>query len=201
MQTQFSLFEPSGNILPQDGEALMFPHFFSEEENERYLQTLLKETSWRQDPIVLYGKEIMQPRLTAWYGDKLKPLSYSGITMPPVEWTSTLLEIKAKVEDAIQFSFTSVLLNYYRNEQDSVGWHRDNEKKWGPNPTIASVSFGATRTFQFRHYFNKSLKTAVDLTPGSLLLMRAETQHFWEHQIPKRKHAIGPRINLTFRRV
>jgi alkylated DNA repair dioxygenase AlkB len=121
--------------------------------------------------------------------------------MIPIAWTDFLLEIKEAAEDAAEESFTHVLLNYYRNGADSMGWHRDNEKVLGTNPTIASVSFGASRAFQLRHYLTKSMKQDIILEHGSLLVMKGECQHYWEHQIPKTKKVLGGRINLTFRRL
>ena len=114
-------------------------------------------------------------------------------------WTPELLEIKSRIEEQAQIHFTSVLLNYYRNGNDYVGWHRDNEKVLRINPVIASVSFGATRTFKFRHMADKSLVRSAELAHGTYVLMKGETQHKWEHQVPKTKKVLTPRISLTFR--
>ena len=137
--------------------------------------------------------------MTAWYGDAGKTYCYSGITVEPIPWTPLLLSIKTRVEAVANTTFNSVLLNYYRGEQDSVSWHSDDEPELGQNPVIASVSFGATRKFQFKHKTNPDLRAAIDLTPGSLLIMAGATQHFWKHQIPKTTKPVGARINLTFR--
>lgn len=191
--------EQPQNIIPHDGEAYLFPAFFTPEESDRYFASLKQEIAWKQEPIKIFGNTVMQPRLTAWYSDPDKPYSYSGITMNPLPWTSALLEIKQRIETVSPKIFNSALLNQYRDEKDSVGWHRDNEKSLGINPVIGSVSFGATRTFQFRRYTNKSEKFSIELTHGSLLIMQGQTQHLWEHSIPKQSKAIGPRINITFR--
>lgn len=183
--------------MPKDGEVLYFPQIFTTDESDQYFKTLLEETPWKQESIVIYGKEMMQPRLTAWYGDH--DYKYSGLIMQAKPWTPTLLEIKKQVEAIANKNFNSALLNQYRNGNDSVGWHRDNEKELGINPVIASVSFGATRNFQFKHFTEKNLKAEIELTHGSLLLMRGETQHHWLHSIPKSKQAVGTRINITFR--
>lgn len=187
------------NLLPQDGEILFYPQLFTQSESETYFKTLQSEINWKHEPIKIFGKEVMQPRLTAWYGDLDRPYSYSGITMQPNLWIPELLLIKTKIEQIANVAFNSALLNQYRDEKDSVGWHRDNEKELGPNPIIGSVSFGASRTFQMKHYSDKKLKTSIELTNGSFLLMRGETQHFWQHSIPKTTRPTGPRINLTFR--
>ena len=142
---------------------------------------------------------MMQPRLTAFYGDPAKPYSYSGITMQVKPWNEGLLAIKNKIEEVAGVTFTGVLLNQYRNGLDSMGWHRDNEKELGINPVIGSVSFGATRKFQFRNFTEKKKLQSLELSNGSFLLMKGSTQHAWEHRVPKSREDIGIRINLTFR--
>ena len=196
---QSDLFNTSGNLLPFHGEVFYYPHFFSLAESDHYFNALQQEIQWKQEPIKIFGKDMMQPRLTAWYGDVDKPYSYSGITMQSLPWTNTLQQIKTAIEKLAGVRFTNALLNYYRDGKDSMGWHRDNEKELGINPVIGSVSFGAARIFRLRHYDKKKLVRSIELTHGSFLLMRGETQHHWEHQIPKTNSTIGGRINLTFR--
>ncbi|NQY07587.1 MAG: alpha-ketoglutarate-dependent dioxygenase AlkB, partial [Flavobacteriaceae bacterium] len=133
----------------------------------------------------------------ALYGNK--SYSYSNITMHPIPFTETLLEIKSKVEEIVEQEFNVCLLNLYRNGNDSNGWHSDNEQSLGKNPTIASISLGATRKFNLKHNDLKDEKLSFDLTHNSLFVMRGETQHFWKHQIPKTKKKVSERINLTFR--
>jgi alkylated DNA repair dioxygenase AlkB len=197
------LFNDTGadnrSLLPFKGEASYWCSFFTQAEADSFLLQLVETIAWKQEPIKIFGKEVLQPRLTAWYGDEGKSYSYSGITMRPVIWTDVLLQIKQRVETIAGTSFNSALLNYYRNGQDSMGWHRDNEKELGINPVIASVSFGAARNFQLRLYGDKSRAKTITLTHGSLLLMRGETQHYWEHRVPKTTAALGARVNITFR--
>lgn len=187
------------NLLPFDGVARYYPEFFSAIESDLYFNRLLEETAWKQEPIKIFGKEVMQPRLTAWYGDSDKTYTYSGITMQPYPWTSTLAAIKQRIETVAPVIFTSALLNLYRDGQDSMGWHRDNERMLGEKPAIGSVSFGATRMFQLRHYDRKEPLRSVPLAHGSFLLMEGTTQQYWEHRIPKTAKPVGSRINLTFR--
>ncbi|HEY9048969.1 MAG TPA: alpha-ketoglutarate-dependent dioxygenase AlkB [Ohtaekwangia sp.] len=187
------------SILPREGDVQFFPEFFSQNESDRYFEELQHSIDWQQRPIKIYGKELMQPRLTAWYGDEGKLYSYSGITLTPLLWNDTLRQIKQRIETIVPVVFNSALLNLYRDQHDSMGWHRDNEKELGIDPVIASVSFGAARTFQFRHYYDKKEKLSLELTHGSLLLMQGKTQHAWEHGLPKRTNATGMRINITFR--
>jgi alkylated DNA repair dioxygenase AlkB len=201
---QLQLFNPQmvkQALSMPDLEATLYSNLFDVEESERLFQALAQTIFWSQETITLFGKQHLVPRLVAWYGDRGKVYTYSGITHQPHAWTDTLLAIKARVEAVSQTSFNSVLLNLYRNGQDSMGWHSDDEPELGPNPTIASVSLGGTRRFQLRHRYRKELRTVIDLTDGSLLLMKGPTQHFWQHQIPKTRQVVEPRINLTFRTI
>lgn len=183
----------------KDGELRLYPYLFSPQECQSYLTQLIENIDWQQDEIKLYGKQIPLPRLTAWFGDEGKNYMYSGITVKPKTWTPCLLDIKNKVEKISNVRFNSVLLNYYRNERDSVSWHSDDEPELGKDPIIGSVSFGDVRTFQLKHKTDKVLSVNKDLPDGSYLEMAGSTQHYWLHQIPKRTRKIGPRINLTFR--
>lgn len=160
---------------------------------------LQHEIPWQQDDITLFGKTHPQPRLTALFGNEGKPYSYSNIVMQPHRWNPLLTFIKEEIEKVSGVTFTTVLLNYYRDGKDSNGWHADNEKELGTNPVIASVSFGAERFFHLQYNLDKNIKQKILLEHGSLLLMQGQTQHFWKHQIPKTAKPIGPRINLTFR--
>ncbi len=189
------------NVLPKQGEVFLFDNFFSQKEADAFFQKLQSTIQWKQEPIKMFGKLVMQPRLTAWYGDADKTYTYSGITMQPNPWTKELLLIKEKIETVSNAQFTSALLNLYRDGQDSMGWHRDNEKELGINPTIGSVSFGESRTFKLRDYASKEIVRSIDLQHGSYLLMQGETQHFWEHQIPKTTKKKNLRINITFRKI
>jgi len=187
------------NLLSRDGDVRFYPEFFDKVESDYYFEKLINEITWKQEPIIIFGRKVMQPRITAWYGDDGRNYSYSGITMTPRAWTGFLSEIKKRVEWVSGVKFNSALLNQYRNENDSVGWHRDNEKELGTNPIIGSVSFGFTREFQFRHHSQKTLKTSVSLSHGSVLIMKGDTQHHWLHSIPKNKGPAGARVNITFR--
>lgn len=182
-----------------DSDIRYYPGLFGPERSDQLFDALIEETPWRADKITVFGKTYDQPRLTAWYGEEGKSYSYSNIVMDPIPFTPLLLEIKSKVEALTNGRFNSCLLNLYRDGQDSNGWHADDEKELGHNPVIASVSFGAIRMFHLRHKRDTSLKQKIALEAGSLLLMSGPTQHFWNHQLPKTKRKIDPRINLTFR--
>lgn len=200
--TQTPLHTDSMRPVPlqlPDADIAFYPVFFNQQESDRLLTELTQTIDWRQDWITIYGRSLPQPRLTAWYADPGKSYTYSGITMVPAAWTPLLLELKTNVEAVSGVAFNSVLLNLYRDGQDSMGWHSDDEAELGPNPVIASFSLGGTRRFMLRHRQQRSLKHQLELTSGSLLLMQASTQHYWQHQIPKTKRPVAPRINLTFR--
>lgn len=189
------------NILPTQGESFYIESFFSNEESHYYFNQLKNNIQWQQEKLKICGKEINFPRLSAWYGEPQATYKYSGIVNIPLVWTETLLEIKEKIEQHLHTTYNSVLLNYYRNGEDSMGWHSDDELELGINPNIASVSFGAPRKFQFKHKTIKGSTQSILLTNGSLLVMKGSTQHYWLHQIPKDKNSKGERINLTFRKV
>ncbi|MBD1840072.1 alpha-ketoglutarate-dependent dioxygenase AlkB [Coleofasciculus sp. FACHB-64] len=182
-----------------DADIVFYPSLLDGQESDRLLTQLTQTIDWRQDWITIYGRSMPQPRLTAWYGDPGKSYTYSGITMHPSPWTHTLLDLKAKAEAVSGVVFNSVLLNLYRDGNDSMGWHSDDEPELGQNPVIGSLSLGGTRRFRLRHRSEKGLKHQLDLTSGSFLLMQGTTQHYWQHQIPKTKRPVLSRINLTFR--
>lgn len=156
---------------------------------------------WQQDHLKLYGKDIPLPRLTAWYGDTGKSYEYSGIKSDPHPWNEGLLRIKERVEGCAGHSFNCVLLNWYRDGQDSLSWHADDEKELGTNPVIGSANFGATREFLVRKNDDHSQKLSIPLKHGTLLVMQGEMQHFWQHSIPKRAKVSESRFNLTFRSI
>ena len=206
---QLNLFGDVGQALSVDkvksglnpienGEYWYYPSFFSKVESDFHFKELTDNILWKQESMNMYGKRINFPRLTAWYGDNDKPYSFSGITLNPMPWSNDLLEIKNKIEPKAGVIFNSVLLNRYRDGNDSISWHTDAEPELGKNPIIASVNFGETRNFQLRH-INTKEKIEIELIHGSLLIMQGETQHYWQHQIPKTTRKVKERINLTFR--
>jgi alkylated DNA repair dioxygenase AlkB len=187
------------NLLPERGEAYLLPGLFPRAEGDELFLRLQREVPWRQEPIRIFGREVMQPRLTAWYAGPGVRYGYSGIELRGEPWSPLLLGIKARAEEVSGQAFNGALLNYYRDGQDSMGWHRDDEPGLGARPVIASVNFGATRVFRMRLKADKKVIRSVPLEHGSLLLMRGEMQHAWEHALPKTARPSGPRINLTFR--
>ena len=159
---------------------------------------LIEETAWREETVVVYGKRHLQPRLSAWHGDKA--YRYSGLSLAPLPFTPLLESIRLAAQEATGRHYNSVLLNYYRDGRDSMGMHSDDEPELGTAPAIASISFGAIRTFILRHKATKeTLK--LPLTDGSLLLMAGATQANWMHGINKTARPVGARVNLTFRKI
>jgi alkylated DNA repair dioxygenase AlkB len=193
------LFSTSAELLRipiDDGELYFMQQLPLGHSNAEIMQRLRDETAWKAETIFLFGREVQQPRLSAWYGEAR--YTYSGRSFEPLPFTSLQLEIKQAVEAATGKRFNSVLLNYYRDGQDSMGFHSDDEPELGPQPAIASLSFGATRTFVLKHK-KRPQTVKLDLTDGSLLLMTGKLQHCWRHGINKERKPCGPRINLTFR--
>lgn len=197
-----NLFPKEKIILPlPDAIFEFYPNFFSKEEADILFEKLVNETPWQHDEITIFGKKILQPRLTCLFGNEGKPYSYSGLTMQPQPWNSTIMHIKNEIEVLCNENFTTVLANLYRNEKDSNGWHADNERELGRNPTIASVSFGEERQFQLKHISDNTIKLSLNLNHGSLLLMKEGSQIHYKHQIPKASQPKKSRINLTFRTI
>ena len=194
------LFSNEKRVLKlPNAEVIYMPKFYASKTALNYFKILKESTSWQQDDIKVFGKTYKQPRLTALYSTNNQSYSYSGITMFPSAFTTELIQIKKTVEKACMHEFNSVLLNFYRNGNDSNGWHADNEKELGTHPVIASISFGEARYFHFKHRNLKQEKHKLLLENGSLLIMKGEMQKFWLHQISKTKRQIEARINLTFR--
>jgi len=192
---------PSLNLLPFDGEAYLYEDLLAETDYLYYFKQLESEIIWKQEGMKMYGKHINFPRLTAWYGEEGKVYKYSGLVNIPMPFTSLLMKIKGAVESKTGERFNSALLNLYRSERDSMGWHSDDELELGTNATIASVSFGETRLFQLKHKRLKNTTHNFLLPNNSLLLMKGATQHNWLHQIPKGAKPCKPRINITFRKI
>lgn len=199
------LFEDQVEFVPvpmEGADVSYLPQLPFHLSNDRVFRILYEETKWLHERVMVWGKEHFQPRLTAWYGDPGKSYTYSGTVMHPMPWTNLLLSIRREVERITRCNFNSVLLNLYRDENDRMGFHSDNEPSLGREPTIASLSFGEVRTLIFRPKKDKSQKEKrLALPDGSLLLMKGATQTNWNHGINKESRKCGPRINLTFRNI
>ena len=194
----FNLNEP---LSPLPGLLDYKSSVFNVEESDYLLKRLSDHIDWKQETLTLYGKQVLTPRLTAWYGDENVSYKYSGVTFYAMPWTEELLTIKSTIEPLAGVTFNSVLLNLYRDGKDSMGWHSDDEPELGKNPVIASVNFGQERRFDFRLKTDHRQKHHILLANGSALIMKGDIQHHWQHQIAKSAKPMRVRINLTFRKI
>jgi alkylated DNA repair dioxygenase AlkB len=194
--------KPTVMKLDSHSKLELYESFLQADHALLLFEALRRQADWKSQAIKLFGREVLQPRLVASYADAGVQYGYSGLKLKSALWLPELAELKKRIERVLApLYFNSLLLNYYRHQQDSMGWHRDNEKELGSDPVIASLSLGATRDFHLRRYADKSNLQKLSLTNGSLLVMSGRTQHDWEHCLPKRQRKIGERINLTFRLV
>jgi len=199
---QLSFFKESGQTpgIPKDILAY-HPGIFTDAEGYLLLQQFISETPWQQKIVKMYDKEVITPRLTAWYADA-DTYDYTSLRRSaPNLWTPELLSMKRRVENMAGVKFNSVLLNYYRNGNDSVAWHSDNEIALGKYPVIASVSLGQVRNFDIRNKNDHQEKYSIRLEHGSLMIMKGDLQMKWDHRIAKSTRIMKERINLTFRTV
>lgn len=169
------------------------------------LPRLHGEIPWRQETISVWGRSHPVPRLTCWMGEAGAVYRYSGLRLTPEPWTPLVRSLSRRVEEAAGCRFHAVLLNLYRDGDDRMGWHADDEPDLDPEAPIASLSLGATRRFQLRSLRpdedGRRETIGLDLGDGDLLLMGAPTQRHWQHQLPRRRGVRTPRLNLTFRRL
>jgi alkylated DNA repair dioxygenase AlkB len=192
------LFDSQQLQLP--GAELDFrPHWLDVATADQWLQQLAAETPWEQPQLLIHGQQVAVPRLLAWYGDPDASYRYSGLLHQPLPWTPLLAEIRARVEEVAGQPFNGVLLNFYRDGNDSMGWHSDDEAELGPNPLVASLNLGGPRRFDLRRKGSGRIEHSLQLHSGSLLVMAGATQHHWQHQVAKTRKPVAPRINLTFR--
>ena len=190
-------------ILPIANADIRLLRDFLPSKRASQLQELLTEqVAWRRDHVQLFGKRHPIPRLHQWYGEPGAIYRWSGIEMQPQPWLDELVLVRDRLQNLLDQTFNSTLINLYRDGNDSMGWHADDEKELGGQPVIASISLGSTRDFLLRPKDKSTGATqSIPLTHGSLLLMKGQTQHQWQHSLPKRLRCREPRINLTFRQI
>lgn len=177
-----------------------FRSFLASEQATDMLHTLWAELSWQQKPIRLFGRLVMQPRLISWHCDPGLRYSYSGLELKPAAWHPQLAALRIRLQAELGREFNSVLVNAYRDGQDSMGWHADDEPELGPNPALASISLGAERRFRWRDTTTRKTN-GMKLQHGSLLMLSGQFQNRYQHSVPKTKLEVGLRINLTFRNI
>lgn len=184
-----------------DADLRYFPRWVDADLADQWLLELSARTPWSQPQIRLYGRSIAVPRLVAWYGDADAQYRYSGLTHEPLPWTPLLAEIRQRVQQEVGAALNGVLLNFYRDGQDAMGWHSDDEPELGREPMVVSLNLGAIRRFDFRRKGTSRIEHSLNLEHGSLLVMRGPTQHYWQHQIARTRKVSEPRLNLTFRQL
>ncbi|QWE09657.1 alpha-ketoglutarate-dependent dioxygenase AlkB [Polynucleobacter ibericus] len=203
MQSQ--LFEPNlsastQNLLPKDGCAHYLPEIYSESRSAQLISQLQTSLHWESDQLIMFGKLVTMRRKVAWVGDPSCSYTYSGVKKSPQAWTPELLLIKSQLEEISKSKFNSCLLNLYHDGNDGMGWHSDDEIELDPNAPIASLSLGAPRKFALRHKKDKET-VSLFLENGSVFIMYAPTQEYWQHALLKTKTVSEVRINLTFRKI
>ena len=171
-----------------------------EEKKDLWFESCMHDLNWETGFIKIFGKTHQIPRLQAWYADNEIEYTYSGKKLQRHNWNNLLLEIKEKIENITSFKFNSVLANLYRDGNDSMGLHSDDEKELGIKPVIASLSLGESREIYFKHK-NKKSNLVIPQASGQLMVMHGKTQKYWKHEIKKTKKIKKPRINLTFRNI
>ena len=197
MFSEYENLEPI-RVVATDGFADYYPNFLAPAARAALLQQLLCLDTFQQNEIVLFGKKIKVPRLEAYYALNGEQYGYSGQQLQAEKFPAFLDELRLEVQECTGYKYNALLINYYRDGQDSNGWHADNEKTLGLNPSIASISLGAERTFELKH-LSTGQKKSVLLADGSLLHMHGPLQHHYKHQLPKKRALTEARLNLTFR--
>ena len=184
-----------------DSDLLYYPDYLSSTAADSLQQYLLTAIPWQSETVVIYGKEHVVPRLQAWLGEGAVSYRYSGKTFTTRQWPQRLADLAAELSTLAGVPFNSVLLNLYRDGQDAMGWHADDEPELGDAPVIASLSLGAERDFALRRKGEPRQHCTIALAHGSLLIMQPGMQSRWQHAVPRRAGIQKPRINMTFRRI
>ncbi|WP_297801122.1 alpha-ketoglutarate-dependent dioxygenase AlkB [Arenimonas sp. GDDSR-1] len=176
------------------------PAFLPPAQADALFSALVHAVPWQQPQLFIHGRQLPTPRLCCWMGDPGAAYRYSNTRFMPEPWIAPVSRLKTAVETLAGTVFNSVLLNYYRDGRDAMGWHSDDEPELGPNPVIASVSLGGVRRFLFGPRAGGK-SSGIELAHGSLLLMRGETQKNYRHSLPRTAKQVDGRINLTFRNI
>lgn len=184
----------------KNGWYIWVPNFFTLEQSDHYFSCFYSSLPWMGGCIKLFGKEYEIPRKQVYFADEGFDYSYSGKLLETTSWNDEVFAIRMLLKGKLSEDFNACLANLYRDGNDSNGWHSDDEKELGVNPVIASISFGESRDFQLKHKSSEE-RLNFSLTHGSLLVMGGELQHYWKHQLPKRKGVVQPRVNLTYRKI
>ncbi len=198
----FEEYESSTVIrcISNDGLVDYYPQFLNQAQSDSLLHELQFLDNFTQNEISLFGKRIKVPRMEAYFALNGEKYGYSGQQLQPKIFPAFLNELRLRVELLTGQTYNALLINWYRNGQDSNGWHSDDERELGINPSIASISLGAERIFELKH-LKTGQKSKLLLSHGSLLHMHGTLQHHYKHQLPKKNGLLKPRFNLTFRKI
>lgn len=183
----------------RDAEVSWHRHWLPRDAADSLQRTLRDDVPWEVHRIRMFGRQVDSPRLSCWMGDPAARYRYSGTEFVPQPWHPALLPLRDQLTAFCGHAFNSVLLNRYRDGDDGMGWHSDNEPELGPAPVIASVSLGAPRRFLLRRRDDHAKKAEVLLDHGDLLVMGGQTQRHYQHSLPKSARPLAERLNLTFR--
>lgn len=182
-------------------DVAFFPDILGEDGWDLY-HSLQEEVKWLEREVTVMGRKVLQPRLIAYYATTPDmTYTYSGLTLQPCPFEGVMLQLKNATESFLHQQFNSCLLNYYRNGDDHISWHSDNEKIYGSTPFIASLSLGCSRDFVMKNNKHADGKIVFKLGQGDLFVMKGDTQNQWLHSVPKRANVSQGRVNLTFRNV
>lgn len=184
-----------------DGDLHYFPTAFNHNTATQLYRLLQQEISWRQEQLLIFGKQHTIPRLQSWIAEPPLSYRYSGKTFQPSPWPTYCKHIADRLNQQSGYRFNALLANWYRSGLDHMGWHSDNEAELGKHPVIASFSFGCPRDFAIRRIGESKQHIKLSLAPGSLLIMGPNMQSRWQHALPKRKKQSSGRINLTYRHI
>ena len=184
---------------PGIAETLYVPGFLAPGQADTLFDTVIGSTDWQQERIVMFGRGIIAPRLTAWYGEPGATYRYSGVDRRAEPWLPPIRDLAAQVAESVRWRFNYVLVNRYRDGGDMLGWHADDEADLGDTPVLAAVSVGAERVFRMRPRAGGKSEARL-LEHGSLLLMWGNSQRDYKHCLPRTKRSVGERLSFTFRR-
>jgi Alkylated DNA repair protein len=177
-----------------------YPGFFEASAADQFFAQFISEHPWPSNSYVVEGRRFSLPRQQTWHADKGIVYSYSNNLLKTRPWTAVLTHIRFTIQQALDCRLNAVLVNLYRDGEDYVGWHSDDEAELGPEPLIVSLSFGATRKFSYKSKVGSD-QGYMYLQHGDLLVMEPGFQHHWLHAVPQEQEIRQQRINLTFRYV
>jgi alkylated DNA repair dioxygenase AlkB len=194
---------------------ILINNFLSHDEINYYNKKINEIEDWKSG--IFLGLKIQ--RLQKWYQDNNKYFSRHWKEQSHIRWMSNesedwLLSLRNRVQDKIDEIFkiykfegcnhskiNSSLLNYYRDGNDYIKYHADDELIFGSNPTISMLTFGCDRELKFRRN-NKdenNLDKSFLIKSGSLFIMSGAVQKYYKHGIEKDKEIKDVRYSITFR--